>query len=263
MEILLVVLVYWGYGMFDWVFVRGYVLDDCLFYDLELGDSFWCNLWAMLSCYFSIIIFDIKVDIQFNGQSYQVWIDEWGQFELLVEGLYKFLEGWYLVVFRVYNLFDEGLFFFEYQEEVYISYGIYEFGVIFDVDDMILVFYVMEIFWKLRLIFIKNVVIWLFFLGVFVFYQFFCVGKEGDCNNLIFFISSSEWNLYDFLVDFCQARNIFKGIFLLQAFKLGLKDFFRIGGGMYLYKLDKVWYFMEVFLDLKFILIGDSGQYDV
>lgn len=257
-----VVLAYRGYGTPDRVFVRGHVLDDRLLYEPEPGDSLWRNLRAMLSRYLSTTIPDTQVDIEFNGQNYHVKTDERGQFELLAKGPHKLQEGWHPVAFRVHNPLDEGPSFLEQREEVYISHGTHEFGVISDVDDTILVSHATETFRKLRLILTKNAATRLPFPGVPAFYQALCAGKEANCNNPIFFISSSEWNLYDFLVDFCQARDIPKGIFLLQALKSGLKDFFRTGGGTHSHKLDKARHLMEVFPDLKFILIGDSGQHD-
>ncbi|MEQ8705520.1 MAG: DUF2183 domain-containing protein [Phaeodactylibacter sp.] len=257
-----VVLPYRGYGTPDRFFVKGHVLDDRLLYKPEPGDSLWRNLRAMLSRYLSTSIPGIQVDIRFNGQEYVVQTNERGQFELLAEGPHELQEGWHPVHFRVRNPLEEGPAFLEQREEVYISHDTQAFGVISDVDDTILVSHATETFRKLRLILTKNATTRLPFPGVPAFYQALHAGRTGNCHNPIFFISSSEWNLYDFLVDFCQAKGIPKGVFLLQELKSGLSDFLKTGGGTHTHKLDKARHLMEVFPDLKFILIGDSGQHD-
>lgn len=257
-----VVLAYRGYGSSDQVFIRGHVLDDRLLYEPEPKDSLWRNFRAMLSRYLSTTIPDVEVEIRFNGKKYQVQTDERGQFELSIEDEHGLGEGWHPVDFRVDNPLEEGPDYLEHHEEIYISRGGHEFAVISDVDDTILVSHATETLQKLRLILTKNAATRLPFPGVPAFYQALCAGKDGYCNNPIFFISSSEWNLYDFLVDFCQAKNIPKGIFLLQQLKSGLKDFVKTGGGSHTHKLDKARHLMTIFPKLKFILIGDSGQHD-
>lgn len=257
-----VVLAYRGYGTTGQVFVRGHVLDDRLLYEPEAGDSLWRNLRAMLSRYFSTTIPDAEVEVRFNGKSYQLRTDARGQFELVIEGSHGLEEGWHRVEFLVQNPLEKGPRHLEQWEEVYISTGGHDFGVISDVDDTILVSYATETLKKLRLILTKNAATRLPFPGVPAFYQALCAGRDNYCSNPIFFISSSEWNLYDFLVDFCQAKGIPKGVFLLQELKSGLKDFINTGGGTHSHKLDKARHLMKTYPDLRFILIGDSGQHD-
>ena len=257
-----VVLAYRGYGTQDRVYIRGHVLDDRLLYEPEPGDSLWRNLRQMLSRYLSTAIPEARVEVQFNESVHEVITDEQGHFELHLEPRHPLSEGWHPVAFRVDNPLDEGPDFLERNEEVYICNTPHEFGVISDVDDTILVSHATETLRKLRLILTKNAITRLPFPGVPAFYQALCDGQKGYCHNPIFFISSSEWNLYDFLVDFCQEKGIPKGVFLLQRLKSGVKDFLKTGGGTHTHKLDKARHLMEVFPDLKFILIGDSGQHD-
>jgi hypothetical protein len=46
-----------------------------------------------------------------------------------------------------------------------------------------------------------------------------------------FYVSNSEWNLYDFLRDFFALNDLPKGVFFLQTLKKGLRDivYFREG----------------------------------
>ena len=66
----------------------------------------------------------------------------------------------------------------------------------------------------------------------------------------------------DFLVDFCEVRNIPKGPFLLQKYKANLWEVLWSGGGSHTHKLEKIRHLLNTYPALNFILIGDSGQKD-
>jgi phosphatidate phosphatase APP1 len=133
------------------------------------------------------------------------------------------------------------------------------YGVISDIDDTVLISHATQTLRKLRLILTKNAKTRLPFPGVRTFYD----ALAGDRKrNPIFYVSSSEWNLYDFLVDFFDERALPKGPFLLQNFKSGLKELVTSGGGSHQHKQEKIQRLMELFPALSFVLIGDSGQRD-
>ncbi|WP_375579857.1 App1 family protein [Marivirga tractuosa] len=48
----------------------------------------------------------------------------------------------------------------------------------------------------------------------------------------------------------------------MQEYKSGLRDLLFTGGGSHQHKQDKIKRLMTLFPELKFILIGDSGQRD-
>ncbi|NBC09445.1 MAG: DUF2183 domain-containing protein [Bacteroidetes bacterium] len=257
-----VVLAYRGYGTPYRVFIRGHVLDDRLLYEPEAGDSKRKNIRAMISRYFSTAVPDAEVQIEFAGQQKVVHTDEAGHFAVEWTFDQPLKGGWQPVKFIASNPLPGPPDSLERHGEVWVSSGQHEYAVISDVDDTILVSHATQILRKLRLILTKNAKTRLPFPGVPAFYQALCRGRQPENRNPIFFISSSEWNLYDFLVDFCEERGIPKGVFLLQNLKMGLRDFLGTGGGSHNHKLDKARHLMEVFPDTSFILIGDSGQRD-
>lgn len=257
-----VALAYRGYGTANRVFLRGHVLDDRLLYEPEAGDSKRKNIRAMISRYFSTAVPEATVEVEFSGQFREVHTDERGHFALDLSLPEPLSEGWHPVTFRVHNPLEEGAEKLRRDSEVYVSNGKHRYGVISDVDDTILVSHATQALRKLRLILTKNAKTRLPFPGVPAFYRALCDNQAGGADNPIFFISSSEWNLYDFLVDFCQTKGIPKGVFLLQNLKSGLRDFLRTGGGTHRHKLEKAIHLLEVFPETSFILIGDSGQHD-
>lgn len=256
------VMAYRGYGTRRRVYLRGHVLEDRLLYEAQRSHGRRKNLRAMLSRYLSTVIPDVRVRIRFAGQEQLAVTDDQGYFAATFTFDRPLAEtGWLPAHYRVIDEVagQQGP---EQHGEVYIRNPDCRFGVISDVDDTILISHATKWLKKLRLILTKNAKTRLPFHGVAAFYQALQAGTGSTPPNPVFYVSSSEWNLHDFLIDFCEARDIPKGPFLLQDIKIDLWELLRSGGGTHEHKADKVRHLLEVFKDLPFVLIGDSGQHD-
>ncbi len=210
----------------------------------------------MLSRYFSTPIPETPVDIHLANQTFTVHSDELGYFSIWVTTEKVFNAGWHSANFSICD--GEGVQQCIQVGEFLITDTEVDFGVISDIDDTVLVSHATQLLRKTRLILTKNAKTRLPFEGVAEFYQ--QLSQEGK--RPIFYVSSSEWNLYDFLEDFFHVRKIPKGPFLLQEFKSGLKDLLFSGGGSHQHKLQKIRRLMDLYPHMSFILIGDSGQLD-
>lgn len=100
------------------------------------------------------------------------------------------------------------------------------------------------------------------FDGVASFYRALQKGKTGHHHNPFFYVSSSEWNLYDLLVDFCDHHDLPKGPFLLRDTQIKLSKVWKSGSGDHSHKLEKIQHILRLHEEKEFILIGDSGQQD-
>lgn len=258
-----VILAYRGYGTPDDVFLSGHVLDDRLLYEPTAEDSTWSNIRAMLSRFISTSIPEVPVMIDAFGQKHEVKTDKHGYFFCHIQPEQKLLAGWHSAHFRVGNPLEEGPDELVAGSDVLIvDESEVRFGVISDIDDTIIVSYANRMLRKLRLVLMENAHTRLPFPGVAAFYHALQYNEKARHNNPIFYISSSEWNLYDFLIDFCQKQDIPRGIFFLQELKQNLAQVFRSGGGTHNHKLDKARRLLQLYPSLPFILIGDSGQRD-
>lgn len=239
-------------------------MDDRLLYNSAQEDKKRKNIRAMLSRYVSSPIPDVRVEIRLFDQEAVVTTNEAGYFEKK----FQFSEpisktGWQKVRYRVLDKIVEEQEEIEVEGEVYIhKEDETSFGIISDVDDTILISHATNALRKLRLILTKNSKTRLPFTGVAAFYNALHCGPRNEVTNPVFYVSSSEWNLYDFLEDFCEVRNIPKGPFLLQDLKTSLWKMVKSGGGNHHHKIDKIRHLLSTFEDLPFILIGDSGQHD-
>lgn len=253
---------YRGYGTPTKVFIRGHVLDDRILYESNTEDKKRKNFRAMISRYLSEAIPDVRVSIQLFGEEKIVTTDANGLFETTFEFPEPITHtGWQCIFYKVLDKIVDEQKEIETEGEVYIQEPQSSFGIISDVDDTILISHATQTLRKLRLILTKNSKTRLPFTGVAAFYDALNTGVD-NIRNPIFYVSSSEWNLYDFLEDFCEVRKIPKGPFLLQELKTSLWKLVKSGGGTHHHKLEKIRHLFEVYTDLSFILIGDSGQKD-
>jgi phosphatidate phosphatase APP1 len=96
------------------------------------------------------------------------------------------------------------------------------------------------------------------FPGVSEFYEH--LTQKGQ--HPVFYVSSSDWNLFDLIQDFLKYRNIPDGPLLLKDPHVNLRNIWKSGGGNHDHKLEKISLIMSLFPQMKFILTGDSGQHD-
>ncbi len=245
---------YRAYGTNQKVYIKGQVLENRPEFLVSAEDKKRKNIKHMLGRYLSTAIPEVSVDVHFLGEIHTVITDELGYYTLWLEPNQKIQPGWHEIKYQISGTDND----FIIGESLIVGEQT-SLGVISDIDDTVLVSHATQMRRKLRLILTKNAKTRLPFAGVKEFYKALA-GNAGE--NPIFYVSSSEWNLYDFLVDFFEARELPKGPFLLQNFKSGLKDLIRSGGGSHSHKAEKIDRLMQLFPQLSFVLIGDSGQRD-
>ena len=136
-----------------------------------------------------------------------------------------------------------------------------KFGVISDIDDTILhTGVVSSLKWKVILnTMFKRATKRLQLEGTSDFYTKLHQGKTGNEANPIFYVSHSPWNLYRYLELFLKTNNFPKGPILLRSmasFKVRTKSDEKPQ------KQKEISNLLKSYPDLKFILIGDSGEKD-
>jgi phosphatidate phosphatase APP1 len=131
-------------------------------------------------------------------------------------------------------------------------------GIISDIDDTVLISHATRVGKKFWLSVSKNAYTRRPFPGVSNFYKALSQGGK----NPVFYVSSSDWNLFDMIRDFLNFRKIPAGPLLLKDLHVDLKNIWKSGGGNHDHKLEKVEMIMDLYPGMKFILIGDSGQHD-
>lgn len=137
-------------------------------------------------------------------------------------------------------------------------------GIISDIDDTFLVSYTMNPLRKLYVLLFRNVNSRKVFEDVVSHYQ--ALSSSGRTNNeeqnAFFYVSSSEWNLYRFIVKFTEIHKLPKAVLLLKDIKTSLTDFFWSGRGDHNHKFEKIKHILEFYPNLKYVLLGDDSQED-
>nr|MDQ3057685.1 DUF2183 domain-containing protein [Pseudomonadota bacterium] len=135
-----------------------------------------------------------------------------------------------------------------------------KFGVISDIDDTVLQSSITDLKTAAQLTFLHNARTRKPLNGVAKLYQALQSGADASGRNPIFYVSSSPWNLYDLLDDFLELNSIpFGPIFLRD---LGLDDGKFIKTTGHGHKLERARELIQRLPQLRWVLIGDSGQAD-
>ncbi|MCM5663154.1 App1 family protein [Galbibacter mesophilus] len=137
-------------------------------------------------------------------------------------------------------------------------------GVISDIDDTFLISHTNNILKKVYVLLTKNVNKRKIFEDVAEHYQLLSeAGREGEVEkNTFFYVSSSEWNLYSFILNFTRLHKLPKSVFKLKKIKTGLGDFLFSGRGNHSHKFDKIKDILEFYPEMRFVLMGDDSQKD-
>ncbi len=259
-----VLLPYRGYGNLQKIHVNGHLLCDRLIYEVHLQDNFFKNLRGILNRYSVVAIEGVRIRVRFLEEEQIVVTDANGLFEATFEYATPLSRtGWLPATYETMDPVANSPAPLLATGEVYISGTGKQRGIISDIDDTVLISKATQLLPKLQLMLTKNAKTRLPFSGVAAFYTALVAGSSRqNQQNPIFYVSSSEWNLYDFLVDFFQTQELPKGAFLLQRLKTSLWQLVQSGGGSHNHKQHKVQLLLDLYPNLNFILIGDSGQKD-
>ncbi|MGQ1891439.1 App1 family protein [Thermophagus sp. OGC60D27] len=247
------------------VYISGNVTEDKGLAKPRSGERSGVNMLSMFKRYVSDEISGVRVKVVFYGRTEIVETNELGLFYCYMKFPVPFSSG--LRFEKVnYELLDEVV---ENQGpitaegKVMVASGKVSYGVISDIDDTVMVSHSTRTLKKLRLMLFKNARTRIPFEGVTAFYRALHKGSANEPGpNPMFYVSSSEWNLYDLLIDFFEYRSIPLGPLLLKELKHNVFKFWKTGGGNHEHKFEKIRFLFSFFPTLNFVLIGDSGQHD-
>jgi phosphatidate phosphatase APP1 len=137
-------------------------------------------------------------------------------------------------------------------------------GFISDIDDTFLVSHTRNLFKKIYILLWKNINDRKIFEDVVPHYQALSTAGRNNKDevNAFFYVSSSEWNLYKFIIKFTEKHNLPRAVLLLKDIKDSLLDFFVTGRGNHNHKFDKIKHILEFYPHLQYTLLGDDSQHD-
>lgn len=255
-----VIKVYNGYGNAEKIIVLGHVLKLSPLPRKTYRQNWITNLFSILRLFMVIPFSNAKISVEWGGILYNSHTEKDGFFRLEIFPLKAPDEGWQSIAVRLeeekYHLRN-----IQGHGKVYIPLAS-QLAFISDIDDTFLISYSSRLRRRLYVLFTKNARSRKPFEGVVNHYQLLArSGQTGNNTNPFFYVSGSEWNLYDFIVEFSRANDLPKGVFLLSQLKR-IKEFWKSGQNNLSTKFMRIVRIIEAYPHLQFILLGDDSQHD-
>lgn len=202
---------------------------------------------------------NFEVRLQFKDLDITTKTMDDGYFRFTVPYEAELEPGWheYIVTCKMFNfgMIERGELLKPYPSKL---------GVISDIDDTFLISHSHSFFKKLYVMLSKNINKRMVFDDVVKHYQKLSIAGQDNhkASNSFFYVSSSEWNLYDFISEFSDLHELPKAVIKLKKIKTGLRDFISSGRGNHDHKFIKIKDIISFYPHLQYVLLGDDSQHD-
>ncbi len=251
--------VYHGYGHKNNLVVYGHVLAGKTVTRSEHPRNTLANIVHLVKLFFVKPIPGVHVQLQWGEQQLNSYTAKDGFFKFEWQSSAEVAAGWHPVMVRLVNehrgveATGEG--------KIFVPHST-QYAFISDIDDTVLVSHSATTGKKLKVMFTQNPLSRKTFYDVVKFYQLLArTHTEPEVPNPFFYVSSSEWNLYDDLNEFFKHNDLPKGAFLLSSIKKWYQ-LLKTGNTKHQGKLIRVVRILEAFPKQRFILLGDNTQSD-
>nr|WP_319399300.1 phosphatase domain-containing protein [uncultured Carboxylicivirga sp.] len=252
------IVLYKGYGNSTTVFVSGMVIAGKNVQSFS-NNSKWENMRAMIKRFTRKTVANQEVKIDLLSEQTKVITDGSGSFsvQLKLPCFHKVQSDRWIPVKAIIpntsvKVTGQIQIINDDEERIFIS----------DIDDTVLISHSTHLFRKLYLILFKNAESRLPFPDIPRFYQQLKSGRSNNADHPFFYVSSSEWNLYDLLNDFFKFNQIPEGTLLLKKYSEGIIKLWLSGKKHHDLKYNKIRFLLTFYPYQKFVLLGDNGQED-
>lgn len=251
--------VYHGYGHKHNLVVYGHVFKHKAKTQQIYSNNIFVNILHLLKLFVLKPYAFVNVRLQFFDQTVYNKTENDGFFRFEWRADRDIAAGWHFV--KIDALDDDGNVLNSGEGKVYVPH-ITQFAFISDVDDTVMISHSATIGRRLRELFIKNPHTRKTFPEAATHYQQLALSHTNpDQPNPFFYVSSSEWNLYDYLIETFRFNKLPDGAFLLNSIKR-LKDLIKTGKTGHEGKLLRVMRILDAFPNQKFVFFGDNSQQD-
>ena len=251
--------VYHGYGHTQNLVVYGHVLAGKSFKTNKFSDNLIMNIIRLTRLFFVKPLPNVRVRLEWGNQQIYARTATDGFFKFEWKSDHSVAAGWHAVFVNLMNEQNEII--TTGEGKIFVPH-LTQYGFISDIDDTVLVSHSAHTRKKLRVMFTKNPRRRKTFADVVKFYNLLAFAHtEPLVPNPFFYVSSSEWNLYDYLNEFFKHNGLPKGAFLLNQIKRWYQ-LLKTGGTKHHGKLNRVVRILDAFPKQRFVLLGDNSQSD-
>ena len=251
--------IYHGYGHTNDLFVFGHVLAGQPLQGKRNRDNVLANILHVISLFFIKPVPRVPLRLQWRDQQFFTTTESDGFFKFEWSSATSVDAGWHPV--SVDLLDEQGQVRAQGQGKIFVPH-VTQYAFISDIDDTVLVSHSSTTGRKLRVMFTKNPRTRKTFADVVKFYGLLAQAHtEPTMPNPFFYVSSSEWNLYDDLHEFFKFNELPDGAFLLNQIKQWYQ-LLKTGKTKHEGKLIRTVRILTAFPKQRFILLGDNTQKD-
>jgi phosphatidate phosphatase APP1 len=248
-----------GHGTAAWLRLQVRVLESAGVTPGTAGDPWWRNVAAAYHRFVSTEIPGAVIRATVDGQVHEAVAGVEGYAWFDVANPTPDATGWRTVDLELVGPLGSGQTTCRASAVVLVPDRGAGIGIISDIDDTILQTGLTETAGMLRTTLLLNASTRMPYPGVAAFYRALIEGR-GGVPRPIFYVSGSPWNLYDMIDHFMRLRGIPPGPLFLKDWGIDEHKFIR--EDTHAYKLARISMLLEAYPDLRFVLIGDSGQHD-
>lgn len=251
--------IYHGYGHTHNLVLYGHAFRFRAKDDQQYSNNLWVNIRYLIRLFILKPYPQVKVRLSFYDQVIHQTTEYDGFFKFEWEARENLSAGWHPVKVEVIG--DAGEILAENTGDVYVPH-ITQYAFISDIDDTVMISHSASIGRRLRELFIKNPHTRKTFPGAAAHYNLLAYSHTDAAQpNPFFYVSSSEWNLYDYLVETFRFNKLPEGAFLLNQLKRW-SDLLKTGKTGHEGKLIRVMRILDAFPNQKFVFFGDNSQRD-
>lgn len=254
----IIIKVYNGYGNQQTLFFFGHVLHLSSLPRKTFRKNFVTNFFSMLRLFIIKPLPNALVKLEWDNKIYetQTGPDGFFRFEWNPEATIK--PGKHYVKVYIDEASNKIA---EATGQIFVP-DEYKYAIISDIDDTFLISHSSNLRMRLYVLLTKNAHSRSPFKGVVNHYNLLAsAGVKSGVLNPFFYVSSSEWNLYEFLLEFSREYKLPEGVFLLSQLKR-FSQLLSTGQGKHSAKYVRIVRIVEAFPNQQLILLGDDSQND-
>lgn len=252
--------VYDGYGHSENLIVYGHVLEKQPRVTFNYAkNGLLQNIWQLFRLFRVKPLPYVSVKLMFESQYVEAITASDGFFKIEWSPIQHLVAGWHTV--EVFALDDDGNTISSGTGKIFVPH-LSQYAFISDIDDTIIRSFSAKIFKRLYELISRNANKRRLFDETAKHYNLLASSfTKDELPNPFFYVSSSEWNLYDYLKNVFQVNKLPEGIFLLNQIKRW-KELLLTGKTGHEGKFLRIVRIFKAFPNQKFILLGDNSQKD-
>lgn len=249
---------YTGFGNNQSCFVYGHALALSPLSRKKYRNNFLYNTLALLRLFMVKPIAGAEIKMVWEEISYTAISETDGFFKFEWRSETKLLPGCYTVQADLIQKTSGNI--SASAKASLIIPSVNEFAFISDIDDTFLISHSSNLRKRLFVLLTENAHSRKPFEGVVKHYQLLHTAGAGTTNPF-FYVSSSEWNLYNYITEFSKENKLPDGVYLLNQIKR-FKDVFKTGQNNHSTKFMRIVRILEAYQGQQFVLLGDDSQED-